>query len=208
MGTILETLKAKHMAEANSQWKDAVDRIRDLLNHQSLNVRTLTARLLTVPSATQYAMFGGEDRHEKMLSYPWLSFARGCSWLEGVAQFIGHDILDDGDPGIGFMRNDSHEGFTPCSKDHEQAQPYIHRCVEVLRHTMPDAKLLQVESTLEVLDWYEAKRTRRRNRILEDIRDAQQTGQVSLWDEDDLAAYSPQPEELDLRALVDELTVV
>lgn len=201
----LETLKAKHMAAANSQWEEAVARIKALLNRKDA-VRTLTTRLLTASTSTRFAMFGGDGRNEKMLSYPWLSSAEDCALLEGVAQFIEHDLLDDGDPGIGYMRYDPYEGFTPCSKEHEDAKPYIHRCVEVLRHTVPEAPLLHVDNTLEVLDWYEGKRTRRRNRILRDIQEAEQEGRQSHWDEDDVAAYSPRPDELAMQALVEELT--
>lgn len=202
MATTLETLKARHMAAADSRWEHAVNRIKTLLNDRSADVRTVTYRLLTAPTSTRYAMFGGDGRSGKMHSYPWLSSIEGCDWLEGVVHFVGHELLDDGDPGIGYMRHDDYDGFTPCAKDHEQAQPYVHRCLELLRSTVPDALTLNTKGALEILDWYEARRSRVRASIQAAI---QQGYNPCEWDEDDVAAYEPHPEELALRALAEEL---
>jgi hypothetical protein len=200
--SIVENLKAEHMAKANSQWERAVSRIKGLLNHLDAGVRSLTSRILTAPTSTRFTMFGGDARNEKILSYPWLSFVEGGDLLEGVAQFIEHELLDDGDPGIGYMQHDPYEGFTPCSKHHKDAKPYIHRCVEVLRHTVPEAPSLNVYDVLEILDWYETDR----NRMRAGIQAVIEQGNLLGWRADDLAAYEPRPEQRTMQLLIAELT--
>jgi hypothetical protein len=162
--------------------------------------------LLTLRSGDIYALFGGDGRH-KLESYPHYASARGCEWLEAVAQFIGYDLLDDGDPGIGYLRFDLHQGgFVACPKDHEDAKPYFHLSVEYLRKTVPDAAYLDVERALEVLDWYETRLRKDRKQMQAQMRRAAKTGRFCIWTEDDLADFDPRPEQLALAALADELT--
>lgn len=190
-----EILKAAHMDAESARWDSAVLCIQRLLNHKEPDVRALAYRLMTLDHGSVFAVFGGDGRN--LTSYPYIAAACGVAFLEGIAHFISYDIRDDGDPGIGYMRHDDNEGFTPCSQDHEDAKPYFHRCVEVLRRTVPDALLLDAKRALGVLDWYKSKRAEMREFVCGD----------DMFDAEDLAAFEPSAEERQLRALADELVV-
>lgn len=194
----VENMKAEHLAEADQQWESAVERIKGLLAYKhDPKVRILAYHLLTMDRSSLFTMFGGDGRND-LCSYPHISSAHGCEFLHALAQFISYDILDDGDPGIGYLRHDDYTGFTPCAKDHEDAVPYFHRSVEYLRKTVPDALCLEVGRALEVCDFYTARQEERRVSWTKDMENE--------WlDEEDRKAFDPTPEEVQFKAFVDEL---
>lgn len=84
-----------------------------------------------------------------------------------VSYFIGHQLLDNGEPAVAWVCFDWYENAKLVSEDYKPADdeenyraahPYIHSCVDVLRQTFPDAKLLDLDETNKVLDWYEREK--------------------------------------------------
>lgn len=77
--------------------------------------------------------------------------------LEFLRFFVGHELFDDGDPGIGYYRyndrQDSDEAsfFITCEKDEPGAKPFFHRCWELLP---PGSQHLHEQEVLDILTWH------------------------------------------------------
>ena len=82
--------------------------------------------------------------------------------LEFISLFVNHEIMDDGEPAVGYCYYDGHNRpcETPCGPDHPRAMPYLHRSIDLLVKTRPDAEPMGATEALKVLAWYEARAAR------------------------------------------------
>ncbi len=202
-----DRLKTLHMAAADQRWERAVDRVRQYFHYRDPTVRALTKRVLTVGRSVLWRVLGGDSRSQELMPYGPVPYAP-VEVLEFLRTFIGWAILDDGDPGVGYMRYDLMKGeLVPCAQDHmhydpeepecepyADAEPYFHQSLEHLRETYPEAVYLTAERALEVLEWH-----------------AKQQAQHDAWDIEDAKEEGvdpPQPSEkaLLLRQLAEELS--
>jgi len=187
----VKDLKASHMATESARCDDAFKAIRSVLNSSDATIRALAYAFMTADRHAIYSVFGGDGRN--LHSFPQISYARGIAFLENIAHFIGYQIQDDGEPGIGYMRYGFGDGFTPCNATDEDAQPYFHSCVDILRQTVPDADYLDAEKALEVLKWYADERAKLA------------AFDCDCFDDEDRHAFDPSPEEIQMRELADQL---
>ncbi len=190
--TAHQRLKALHVKAAEEDWDDAVAQIRrHLIRNET---RLLTTKLLTISNSIRFNIFGGD--RIALHSYPSHACPHTCAVLETVNHFVGHEVLDDGEPGIGYMRHDMYKGFVPCKPTHKDAKPYFHRNIDLLRRRLPDAKLVNIKEALEVIAWHEQK---------EADMTAWMRGQPDLFDEEEMKYREPTPLQLQMQRLVEEL---
>ena len=209
--TTLADLKAAHLAAADTRWEHAVEDMTRLLNYRNdapgaqghyysspehiAAVREVTRRLLTCDGMVRFYLLGGTlyGRPEaKYTYYPDVCNEDPCSLMEFIRFFVSHELLDDGEPGLAFYKRQDRVGeCVPCGPDDPDAQPYFHRCVDVLRDDYPNAQWLSVELALEVLT------------KTEEEHEAFEARMNLLYEEE---RYAPSKQELQLRALAEELT--
>ena len=198
--SMLETLKAEHMVAADKRWEDAIVRIKRMLEYPDAKVRTLTYRLMCLDGLDRFNMFGGDGRTGTKGYYHLAVGSTPCTIMEETAQFVSHELLDDGSPAIGYHRYDL-EGrkgaFQPCDKDAKGAKPYFHYNIEVLQETYPKAKYADVDAAIKVLDWYDAQEAKR----AKTYRLPPAAGQT----EPRIITREPSKETVAMRALVDEI---
>lgn len=87
----LEQMKAEYLAEAAARWDKAAEEIRQYLNHELHEARELTELLLTAHEIDLYEIF-----RDSGYGVPFKFINR----MEFVKFFVGHELLDDGDPGF------------------------------------------------------------------------------------------------------------
>jgi len=181
MGTA-EDLRAAHIAKATQEWDEAVltvrrylteDRARDIGGQfndpcyaaEDEAVRKLAKRFFTVAPHVLWEALGGSLDQEKhtyshMIPYTLLDL------MGFIRFFIGHELLDDGFPGVGYYRHvplgerTSHSNYVRCSKTHPKAIPFFHSNQDVMRDEETydeDPDDLDLDSALRVLDLLEAK---------------------------------------------------
>jgi len=185
----IEARKAAFMKAADNRWESACRDARRFLCYDrgleypdradlategekahDAKVRELARLLMSCTGTTRYHAFGGlEDGFRvKMDGYgSYIPYEDPCALMEFIRFFVGHEILDDGEPGIGYYRSTigdeerSHIDFVRCAPDHPKAQPYFHRNVDMLRQEYPESKYLDVDDAIEILRFYEAKQAQR-----------------------------------------------
>lgn len=186
----LEARKAAHIAKADDRWEDACRDARRFLCYDrgasypdradlmtegckahDAKVRELARLLMSCTGTTRYHAFGGlEDGFRiKLDGYGgYIPYDDPCALMEFIRFFVGHEILDDGEPGIGYYRHarfddeaERHLTFVRCGKDDEGAEPYFARNIDLLRADYPDSKWLDVEDAIEILQFHEAKQVKR-----------------------------------------------
>jgi hypothetical protein len=185
--SILDDMKAKHLACESDRWDKAVRNVSRFLNYsrrvcphfqvtaetdaEDAMVREVTLRLFTVCDQTRFQAFGGlEDGFGiKMGGYGFVS-SQPVEMLEFVRFFVGHELLDDGIPGVGYYRHNSFaspDPYTRCGKNDHGARPYFHRNIDGLREEYPDSEYLTLERALEVLNFYEDEHARKATELQE-----------------------------------------
>lgn len=173
--------RTAYLQAAVTRWEDAVARIRDLLCYdrsahfqgdytdalrdEDAQVRKLTYLLMTAHPMDLYHVFGGVG---------------GCSYgpaysnidlMEKVSHLVGHEILDDGEPGLGYLRLDPRtRKWIPCQATDPGAEGYFHRHFEVLREYDPDAEWLCLDNAIAVLEKCIEVRERRAARAIEALK--------------------------------------
>ena len=212
-----DDLKAAHIAAADKRWEDAVrdahryltyDRVErhpdfeatDETRAADAKVRKLTRLLFTVHDSTRHSALGGIEYNFgiEMDGYGPQVPHDLCGLMEFVRWFIGHEILDDGEPGIGYFRSTigdetrTSDPFARCGKDHPKAQPYFHRNIDRLRADYPESKWLGVDGAIEVLEFYENRRAKMADSVRTHI---EKFGDKAHWDAATLAHYSELTEE-------------
>jgi hypothetical protein len=124
----------------------AFDRLKDFAEkskeHSEIIYRILTTRVL-------YDAMGALGKHGYHSGWDGGPLAR----MEFLVHFIGHELLDDGDPGLGWHKyNDKTGEMDPCAETDIGAKPYWHRCHEMLPF---GSKHLYEKEVIWVLDWHE-----------------------------------------------------
>lgn len=154
-----------HLTKEEARWNGAVlDMIRLLCydnkhwpaKHSEM-VRELTYELLI--SRDIHSLIGGHEYAYDVKFDGYLSeYPYGpIRLMEFINFFVGHEILDDGYPGVGYFRWVNLE-VERCGKDDDGAQPYFHRNYELLAKDYPDAEPLGLENALEVVRFYSDRR--------------------------------------------------
>ena len=191
MNTALDTFKNGHMAKESARVDDAMTGIRNLLSDRDPKVRTLTYRLLTMDRSSFSMVFG--TCVPELGGFICTASSRGISTLEGISHFVSYHLMDDGEPGIGYMKYDDEMGYVMCPVDQDGAMPYFHISCPSLQKVYPNAEWLNYDNALKVLDFYVEKHAA----DIELFKDEEW-----LFGEDQL---KPTDEEKQLRALADEL---
>lgn len=150
-----DALYAQHMAAAQERWQNAVEDVKSYLNHTDVLVRRVAVRLLTIDSHSLWCVLGADTPALHGYAPPYTPVAR----MEFVCFFVGHELLDDGDPGVGYYRYGRFGDRVLCAADAEGAIPYFHSRVDTLRRTYPNAELLTADRALEILEWHAARHT-------------------------------------------------
>ena len=190
MTTTLAKLRDQHVKAAEDQWGAAVEDVKYLLNYKDEDVRKLTKMLIALDGSIRFKVFGGMY-YQKIHAYG--PAFEPCSILEQIRYLVLCEILDDGEPGIAYAVYDSHEGaFVSCSPDKENAFPYFYQGIDYLRETNPEAKCLNIERAIEVLQWH--------------IDEKEETKKDPMFDEEDLASLEPTARDLEMAKLAEELS--
>ena len=162
----LNYLKAKHLSDADLRWKAAViGAQRAMLDdgrqykpayvEGAVLARELARRLLEASGSTLFSVLGLDGRND-LDGYSEYAFGGVCTLLEFVDHFINHEIMGDGDPGVGYMARGRGGSWAQCDADHPKAMPYFHRSHDRLIMSRPDAKSLCAMEAHAILDWHEA----------------------------------------------------
>ena len=226
--TIREDFKAKHLAAADTRWEQAIKGVRDLLCYDRTKrypsfqgdgrtaakdalVREFTLRMFTVCGQTRFLAFGGieEGFGIKMDGYGFVSHDP-CGLMEFICYFVGHELLDDGTPGVGYYRHtrrdepNRNDTFVRCGKDDPDARPYFHRSIDLLRQEYPDAEFLAgVDQALEILNFYEGERAQQAANMQAQL---DRLGDGAMLDQEHVDFYSkPTSEDQALADLAHEI---
>lgn len=145
------TLKREFFSAQNKEWKSAIQAIRYLLHNKDPEIVELTRELLIGYHSLFRTLGGFHENRPPRYPVPY-TFIEACDF---VSRFVGHDILDDGDPGIGYDEEERIIGVefvnnkaTPKMGIHKE--PYYHPNLEVLRQTDPKAEYLTAAKALEI----------------------------------------------------------
>jgi len=110
--------------------------------HSEIIYRILTSRVL-------YDAIGEGDIYGYTVNWDPGPLSR----MEFLVHFVGHELLDDGDPGVGWHKYNLKTGEKDaCREQDKRAQPFFHHCHEMLP---PGSKRLYEEEVIWVLDWHE-----------------------------------------------------
>lgn len=178
----LTDLRDQHIVKATQEWDNSVLSTRYYLTYdrarehgeqfkdpvyvaEDAAVRALTKRFFTVAPHVLWEALGSsldEEKHcySHMHTYTLLDL------MDFLSFFIGHELLDDGFPGIGYYRHlpmnerTSRSNYVRCSKTHPKAIPFFHSNADVMRDTETyDEKPehLDLDNALKVLNLLEIK---------------------------------------------------
>lgn len=141
-------------AQISTRFEQALERLKGFARRDSESwLKELVYKLLT--SRVLCAAAGGYEQPNGYTHWFQGDSNEPLLRMEFIVFFIGHELLDDGDPGIGWQR---WTGGCPlvedCPETHPRAQPYFHCCHEILP---PGSKRLGPDEVLWVLDWHEKK---------------------------------------------------
>lgn len=167
--SILETRKSDYLSRCRASWDGALARCLHYLNTESYGDEyvQLALRILAVDSDVFRGLCGMNLVNSAPCSYGLEAMGyNDCEFLARmrfVPHFIGHQLLDDGDPAVAWGFFDSRdevkvvsEDYVPPEEDgtYGHVRPYIHTCKEILIEQDPSAKLLTPEDANKVLDWH------------------------------------------------------
>lgn len=139
------------------------DFARHITNYQSGVVKQREVEMLRKLFDTRCfcSVFGGlnKDGYQETAS---LRVTDPASFLEFLSYFHGHELLDDGDPGVAWQEydedhNDSYAPFKTVKKGSPRAKRFLVRCKEM----HPGTKLADVEDVIALIDEHEAAEVRR-----------------------------------------------
>ena len=227
---MIEKLKAEHIDAAERRWEEACstasrflnydrsdwfgDKMTDAMRESDASVRRLARKFFEVNGQSLFYALGGMEQGFgiKMNGYGNEVPFTPCALMEFIGFFVGHEIIDDGSPGIAYYRHSKEAedrrtgGYVRCRKDHPDAQPYFHRNTELLAEEdsleWKDVEHVHEDNAFEVLDFYEKQRFA----FAERMRKVNE-GRPGAWDDEDIERYSGTSEkQKSLVALADELT--
>lgn len=171
--TTLESEKQAYLAAESERWDKAARKVAGLLQSSDPQVRELTERLLLLDGQGLFHAFGGVAYGFgiKIDSYyNEVGSSSLVSYFEFIERFINYEILDDGDPGIGYFRfsmcdetdDDDLSTYKTCTADTPGAQPYFCRHTEALyKAGLGDGRGVTLEQAINVLKFYENERLER-----------------------------------------------
>jgi len=161
MDNILEAEYSKIRKRYNLAYEDlarlSADRNKTV---RELVKRLLTSRVLHFAAGSVTSKYG----------YSHAIYDSPLNRMEWVVFFVGHEILDDGDPALAWHRMD-HDGSLieklDCKKTDEGAMPYWHCCQEITAKKWEDrAEHLTPELAIWTLDYYEEREEERIKMIM------------------------------------------
>lgn len=170
--TLQETFKKAHLEKESKRWDEAVENVRRLLTDREKNIRALTYRLLSIDHMTRYYVLGGEwyMRRGVVADYTYGPVYEVCGLLEFIHFFVGHEILDDGDPAVAYYRStDNGPVLVNPNEVDDRTKVFFHRSHEVLAKTYgwENTEHLHEDNALAILNDYERKRARKMRRVIE-----------------------------------------
>lgn len=206
--SIISKYKEEHLKSENKRWEENLNGIKYLLTYPEENVRILTKKILTMAHQDRHCMFGGlsDGFGIKMDGYEEIPYNL-CDLMDFIGFFVSHEILDDGNPGIGYYRSTIGEErggdiFVLCTANDKDAAPYFCRSMEILSKRDPNAKYLTIERALEVLTWYEVQR-KKNQEYWNKPREVE--GNMKEWFEEMKGAYDLTEEEKEMELFVNEI---
>jgi len=139
------------------RYNNAFDRLRGYaLGKEDWNkgLKEVVVRLLT--SRVLASAIGGYEQTKGYMSWLNGNSDTPLNRMEFIVHFVGHELLDDGDPGIGWHRwtRDGRLMMEDCLETDNKAEPYFNTCHELLP---PGSKHLYVKDVIWILDWHEKK---------------------------------------------------
>lgn len=167
--SLLETRESEYLSRCKANWDGALEGCLRFLRTGSYGEECvqLALRILAVCPSIFRGFCGLNMIRSAPCSYGLEAMGyNDCEFLARmrfVPYFIGHQLLDDGDPAVAWGFFDSMDGVKIVTEDyvppdeggiHGQVRPYIHTCKEVLLEHDPGAKLLTPEGAVRVLDWH------------------------------------------------------
>jgi len=171
--TATEQAKQQHVKATSEYWDETVGRVARILcyNRNRPNcidedtlVRKVARRFFSISDSALYGALGSFSHGfgvKNVYGYGAYMPNDILGLMDFVTFFVGHEILDDGEPGIGYYRlgdfEKGEEFYVICGSDHPGATPYFHNCIDLLRDTYPDAKWCTLEKALETLNFHQAK---------------------------------------------------
>jgi len=155
MTTTADKLKADIIAKIEKRWDTAREDALRFFAHKDPKVRRLAHALCSMREHDFWTVIGAE---EKVLSYQEYNYGGALSRLDFIRFFIGHEILDDGEPALAYF---THSHVRVMLGREPTKHPYFHRKIGVLHETEPNAPWLTVDLALAVLQSFVDDRPRR-----------------------------------------------
>lgn len=219
-----ELFKAEYVKCAEARFDEALKGIRLRLNYDrstyypnfkateqtrlhDAKVRKLTRLLLTCDESILCSVLSGNEYgfDFETFGYRFDEYGPGiCELMEFIDFFVGHEILDDGIPGLGYYRRvifepENTDGpFLLCDKSHGDAEPYFCRDIEWLRERFPQAETLNLDNAISAIHLH----IKRKAANLATMR------AMGIFSEDELLCYEGRKHHPRMVALADELTEV
>jgi hypothetical protein len=152
----------------HDQFVDAADAVLLLARHESEDVREVTRRLLWISQSTYSDVFAWLTPE---FGYPamWEGSNTVTRRLEFVRSFVGHDLLDDGDPGAMWIRHanwpeEQGSGMSPwipCAPNEDGAWRILTPCREKWCTDYYREACVTPERVIERINEHEARNERR-----------------------------------------------
>jgi len=127
------------------------ERLKELAVYDNNRYNEIIYRILSCRADVLYDAIGaqGQNGYGHMINWETGPLSR----MEFLTFFVAHELLDDGDPGVGWHKYDQKEGtMKPCAEDERRSKPFWHCCHEILP---PGSKHLYEDEVIWVLDWHE-----------------------------------------------------
>lgn len=143
--------------EVRERYDRAFEKLKGLVEWNKGEFKELIYKILTSPFLS--SVVGGWDVG---VEYGYMGqLNRTCESplirMEFTAHFVSYDILDDGEPGIGWLKYSSSLGkCVRCKPNEKNAHPFLARCNEEW-----DNKRLGIEEALWIFNWYEKEEEER-----------------------------------------------
>ena len=138
-----------------TRFESAFKRLQDLSTYDEGRYVEVIYRILSCRVDILYSVLGAFSQYGYHHEWDGGPLTR----MEFLVHFVAHELLDDGDPGIGWHKYNMKEGIKePCLENDRKGEPYLHRCHEILP---PGSKWADEETTIWVLDWHEKKEEER-----------------------------------------------
>ena len=153
-----------HLKETMREWDDIVSSTQRLLHYDDSSIRALTYRLLSVNHMTRFYVLGGQFiGRPELAKYSYGSVHNPFEIMNFVSFFVGHEIIDDGDPAVGYYNLGPYGNPVLCPPGTKDAKAFFHTSHEVLSKTYrwDNTEHLNAAVALRILNEYERNRARK-----------------------------------------------